>query len=136
MSLWQMHRKCATAKLHPVEEQIEFDVHLERSTEDTWKLVTDPAALGNWMLGTFEFEAAPGSDLVFRADDLVKRGEVVEVESERRFAWRWSDGSETSEVSIDLEGDDQRCHVRIAERLLPPKRWAKPSIPPMEASVW
>ncbi len=118
-----------------MEEKIEFDVHLKRSAEEAWGLVTDPVALGTWMLGSFEFEPVPGSDLVFRADDLIKRGEVVEVEVERRFVWRWSDGSEDSEVSITIDGDDDRCHVRIAERLLRPRRWAKPSIPPVEASI-
>ena len=108
---------------------------MERSSEEAWSLVTDPAALGTWMLGSFEFEPVPGSDLVFRADDQVRRGTVIAVETERRFAWRWSDGSETSEVSITLDGDDNRCHVKIAERLLPPRRWAKPSIPPIEASI-
>ena len=102
---------------------------------ETWRLVTNPSALGTWMLGSFEFEAVPGSELVFRADDQVRRGEVVDVEVERRFVWRWSDGTETSEVSITLDGDAERCDVRICERLLPPRRWAQPSIPPVEASI-
>ena len=118
-----------------MEEKIEFDVTLERSVEEAWSLVTDPAALGTWMLGSFEFEAVPGSDLVFRSDDLIRRGEVIDVEPERRFAWRWRDGSETSEVTITLDGDHAGCHVKITERLLPPQPWAKPSIPPVEASI-
>lgn len=118
-----------------MEDTIQFDVHLERSGEEAWRLVTDPAALGTWMLGSFDFEAVPGSDLVFRSEDAIRRGEVIEVDYERRFAWRWSDGAETSEVSIVLDGVDETCHVRITERLLPPRRWAQPSIPPAEASV-
>lgn len=117
-----------------MEEQIEFEVTLERPTDEVWKLVTDPAALGVWMLGTFEFEAVRGSDLVFRTDDQVRRGEVADVEIERRFAWRWNDGAEFSEVAITIEDEDDRTRVRITERLLPPRRWAKPSIPPAEAS--
>lgn len=130
-----MPNQSATAKLHLVEDLIEFDVHLERSVEDAWRLVTDPAALGTWMLGSFAFEAVPGSELVFRAEDLIKRGEVIDVEPRRRFAWRWSDGAEASEVAISLDGDDRTCGVKITERLLPPRRWAQPSIPPVEASV-
>lgn len=118
-----------------MEETIEFDVYLERPVGEAWRLVTDPAALGTWMLGSFEFEAVPGSALVFRADDLVKRGEITDVDFQRRFAWRWSDGPETSEVAISLDGDGDGCHVEITERLLPPRRWAKPSIPPVEASI-
>ena len=114
---------------------IEFGVDLERTAEEAWRLVTDPAALGTWMLGSFEFEPVAGSDLVFRTEDQVRRGEVIDVEAERRFAWRWSDGGETSEVSITLDGDNATCHVSITERLLPPRKWAKPSIPPVEASI-
>ncbi len=114
---------------------IEFDVELERSIAATWRLVTDPAALGTWMLGSFEFTPEAGSQLVFRTDDQVRRGEIVTVELDRRFAWRWSDGVEESEVSIEIDGDETRCQVTITERLLPPRRWAKPSIPPVEASM-
>lgn len=130
-----MMNQRATAKLHTVEDTIEFDVQLERSAEEAWRLVTDPEALGTWMIGSFEFEAVPGADLVFRTEDLVKRGAIVDVEFERRFAWRWSDGAEASEVTISLDGDVETCTVRITEQLLPPRRWAKPSIPPVEASI-
>ena len=118
-----------------MENEIEFEVQLERSVEEAWRLVTDPASLGTWMLGSFEFEAVPGSALVFRTEDLIRRGEVIAVEVERRFIWQWTDGAETSEVMIGLEGDDTTCSVKITERLLPPRRWAKPSIPPVEASI-
>ena len=118
-----------------MEDTIRFDIRLERSVDETWRLVTDPAALGTWMLGSFEFEARPGSSLVFRAQDLIKRGEVIDVEFERRFTWRWRDGAEISEVSIRLDGDDEGCNVTITERLLPPRRWSQPSIPPIEASI-
>jgi uncharacterized protein YndB with AHSA1/START domain len=118
-----------------MEDVIEFEVQLQRSTEEAWRLVTDPAALGTWMLGSFEFDAVPGADLVFRTDDLVKRGEVIDVEPRRRFAWRWSDGAETSEVTISLDGDGETCTVRITERLLPPRGWAQPSIPPGRATI-
>ena len=118
-----------------MENEIAFDVQLERSVEEAWRLVTDPASLGTWMLGSFDFDAVRGSDLVFRTEDQIRRGEVIDVEAERRFAWRWSDGAETSEVTISLDGDDRTCNVKITERLLPPRRWAKPSIPPVEASL-
>ena len=114
---------------------IEFEVTLERSAEEVWRLVTDPAALGTWMLGTFDFEAIRGSGLVFRTEDQIRRGEVVDVEAERRFAWQWNDGNELSEVAITIDDQGDSSRVRISERLLPPRSWAKPSIPPVEASI-
>lgn len=130
-----MRRTHATAKLQYVEESIEFEVTLERSAEEVWSLVTDPAALGTWMIGTFDFEAIQGSPLVFRTEDQIRRGEVVDVEAERRFAWRWNDGNELSEVAITIDDEGGSSRVRISERLLPPRSWAKPSIPPVEASI-
>lgn len=41
-------------------DELEFEVDLERSVAEVWTLITDPAALGTWMLGTFTFESVAG----------------------------------------------------------------------------
>lgn len=116
-------------------DELEFAVDLERSVEEVWTLITDPSAFGTWMLGTFAFEPAAGSPLTFRADDHYKEGVVTEVDSPRRFSWQWSDGVDESEVAIQLDGNDRRCTVTITEARRSARRWSRPSIPPMEASV-
>lgn len=118
-----------------MENELEFEVDLDRSVDSVWQLITDPDSLGTWMLGTFTFEPQPGSPLAFRDDDGAKFGTIVDLQPGRRLSWRWSDGSDASEVTIRLEGDDRYCTVNITEVRTSPRRWSRPSIPPMEASV-
>ena len=116
-------------------DALEFTVELERSVTEGWTLITDPTALGTWMLGTFTFEPAAGSPLTFRADDHYKEGVVTEVETGRRFGWRWTDGVDESTVLIELDGTAERSIVTITEGRVSANQWSRPSIPPMEASV-
>lgn len=116
-------------------DELEFAVELDRSVEDVWTLITDPAALGTWMLGTFDFEPKEGSPLTFRAEDHYKEGVVTEVDAPQRLSWKWTDGVDESEVVIQLDGNDSQCTVTIIEVRRSSERWSRPSIPPMEASV-
>lgn len=116
-------------------DELEFEVDLERSVAEVWTLITDPAALGTWMLGTFTFESVAGSPLTFRSEDDYKEGVITEVEPLRRFGWRWTDGVDESTVVIQLDGTDDRCAVMITETRASARRWSRPSIPPVEASV-
>ena len=114
---------------------IEIAVTLDRSAEETWALITDPDRLGEWMGGSFEIEFEQGAPFAFRTDDRIQRGEIKELVHAERLTWVWSDGPEESEVVIELAGDDRSTTVWVTERLLPPREWSRPSIPPLEASL-
>ena len=114
-------------------EQIEQVITINKSVDEAWDLITDPVSLGDWMGGTFEIDVEPRGDLVFRTDDRIQRGQVTEVEPGARLAWTWSDGPDESLVTIEIAGDDIATTVWVTERLLPPRGWSQPSIPPVEA---
>lgn len=114
---------------------IEIAVTLDRSPEETWALITDPESLGAWMGGSFEIAFEPGAPFVFRTEGRIQRGEIQELVRAERLTWIWSDGPEESEVVIELAGDDGSTTVWVTERLLPPREWSRPSIPPIEASL-
>lgn len=114
-------------------DQVEHAVTIERSLDDTWGLITNPKSLGEWMGGRFEIDLEEGGQLSFHTGDRVQRGTVTEITHRQRLAWTWSDGPDESLVSIEIDGDDRSTTVLVTERLLLPRSWSKPSIPPTEA---
>lgn len=114
-------------------ERIEQAITIDKSVGATWDLITDPIALGEWMGGTLEINLKPGGRLIFRTEDRIQRGEITELDPGARLAWTWSDGPEESLVTIEIDGDDNNTTVWVTERLLPPRNWSRPSIPPTQA---
>lgn len=115
--------------------EIDQTTTLDRDIDETWGLVTDAASLGRWLGGEVEMRPHRGSPLEFRTSRRVQRGEVVDVSPGRRISWIWSDGIDESIVTIELEGDERSTVVRVTERLLPPRAWSRPSIPPVVGAV-
>ena len=86
-------------------------LQLERDYEHppalVWEALTDPAALGEWLMPVFDFAAQAGNEFTFRTRpqpgwDGVVRCKVLEVVPERLLRFTWQGGNLDTEVTFRL----------------------------------
>jgi uncharacterized protein YndB with AHSA1/START domain len=94
--------------------------------DELWEALTEPDAVSVWFGSQVEWELRPGGPARFvdgDGDGSVRDGVVVDVEPGRRLSFRWwprSDGHRgASEVSYDLEPDDDGTRLTVTEQPLP-----------------
>jgi uncharacterized protein YndB with AHSA1/START domain len=116
---------------------VRLDVVLEEvlshPIEAVWAVLTDRAAISDWLMQTAEFEPAVGRRFRMKTERLSAdgwvRAEVTELDPPRRMVWAWSVDETTpaTTVSFELapEGEGTRLTLRhegeispIAARLL------------------
>jgi uncharacterized protein YndB with AHSA1/START domain len=99
------------------ERRVERSRTLEASPEDVWRALTDESLLREWLADEAELDAEPGGELSFTVEGDERRGEVLEVEEERRFAFVWTrDGQVSSEVTFELEPAVGGTRLTVTER--------------------
>lgn len=98
------------------------------SPEQLWDALTEPLALAAWFGSQVEWDLRPGGRARFVGDDGTRRGGVIDaVLPGRHLRFRWwpegASGSEgqagASQVSYDLEPDDEGTRLTITERQVP-----------------
>jgi uncharacterized protein YndB with AHSA1/START domain len=97
------------------------------SPEQLWDALTEPDALSAWFGSRVEWDLRPGGRAQFVEEDGTRRGGVVdEVQPGRRLRFRWwpeqqgqADDQGASQVSYDLEPDDEGTRLTVTERPVP-----------------
>ncbi len=92
------------------------EVVLPVPRERAWELLTDEAALRDWLADDAELDPEPGGAV--RADD--REGVVEAVEPGRRLDFRWHDGDSASRVTWLLDEEPGGTRVTVTERRLTP----------------
>jgi uncharacterized protein YndB with AHSA1/START domain len=92
------------------------EVVLPLPRERAWELLTDQAALREWLAEDAELEPEPGGAV--RADD--REGVVEDVDPGRRLTFRWDDGEDASRVEWTLDEVPGGTRVTVLERRLVP----------------
>lgn len=102
---------------------------------DVWRAITDPAELSSWFGADVEFDLAEGGDAVFRGHDGDRRrGQIIEVDAGRRFAFRWwpvGRPLDATTVVIALIPAGGGTEVVVSEQRVPPP----PLAPRVHASL-
>jgi uncharacterized protein YndB with AHSA1/START domain len=72
------------------ESEVRVTLEIAASASTLWKFFTDPVRFASWMGPGAAVELREGGELTVRyPGGVVVRGEVLEVEPERRVAWSW-----------------------------------------------
>jgi uncharacterized protein YndB with AHSA1/START domain len=88
------------------------DLRLERiypyAPSVVWQAISDPAALGEWLMPVFDFAPEVGREFTFRVKpqpgwDGVVHCSVLEVLPEQRLRFSWLGGGIETEVAFTLE---------------------------------
>jgi uncharacterized protein YndB with AHSA1/START domain len=85
---------------------LRFERRLSHPVERVWRAVTEPDELAAWFPQQVELDLRPGGAMrfTFTEHDLPEmRGEVLELDPPRRFAFSWGDDEE---VRMELEPVD------------------------------
>jgi uncharacterized protein YndB with AHSA1/START domain len=99
---------------------IELDQLLPHPPERVWAALTDPAAIGDWLMTTDDFRPEAGARFRLRTEHLSPTGwidaEVLELDPPRRMVWAWSshDGNPPSRVTFELEPESGGTRLRLA----------------------
>ena len=108
-------------------DRIERTTVIDAPVARVWTLLTEPAQLGAWFSDAgAELDLRAGGRLVLRWQEHgTAYGRVVDVEPERRFAFRWIAFPETGDaepdernstlVTFTLEPDAQATRVTVVE---------------------
>ncbi len=98
---------------------IDLQVEVPGSAETVWTAVATGPGISSWYV-PHEVEERPGGSAQARfgpGDDMLVPGRVVEWDPPRRVVFAGAEGSEdglTFEWTVEpLDGDDQRCSVRL-----------------------
>jgi uncharacterized protein YndB with AHSA1/START domain len=93
-----------------LKDQLTFEVFYPYPPEKVWQALTDPDALGQWLLPT-DFEPRLG----FRFSMGEFRGEVLELDEPRRLRYSWEDGEagSASVITWELQPKDGGTLLRL-----------------------
>ncbi len=101
-----------------MKDKVELDAVYPHPPERVWQALTDPDALGRWLMPC-EFEPLIGFRFRFdRPSGEPVKGKVIEVDEGRLLAYTWDDGEapEPSVVVWTLSPDDAGTRVRLEHR--------------------
>ena len=98
------------------------DLRLERiyphAPSVVWKAISDPVALGEWLMPVFDFAPEVGREFTFRVKpqpgwDGIVHCTVLEVLPEQRLRFSWLGGGINTEVSLTLEPVADGTRLRL-----------------------
>jgi uncharacterized protein YndB with AHSA1/START domain len=95
------------------------DVHLPVGADAVWTAITDPDELTRWFGASVQWDLRPGGPASFRQPGDDREGRVEGVEPGRRLQFLWwpaGDRSQTSEVTYELQPDDDGTRLTVTER--------------------
>ena len=93
----------------------------DQTLDQLWRLISDPARLGEWLVDDFDVEMRVGGSGTAVDGDRRRRVEIDRIDARRRveFTWRDDDGL-VSTVALDIEATPAGAsRLVITERLLP-----------------
>jgi uncharacterized protein YndB with AHSA1/START domain len=97
------------------------------TAEELWDALTEPDSVSQWFGSQVEWDLRPCGQARFLEDDgTLRRGVIESVRPGRHLRFRWWPEGEgpgvrrgTSEVSYDLEPDDEGTRLTVTEQPLP-----------------
>jgi uncharacterized protein YndB with AHSA1/START domain len=100
------------------EPTLRFERRLRHPPAKVWRAVTEPAEMKYWFPATVEVELAPGAPMRFTfPEDAVADGdwdgEVLEVDEEKVFMFRWNEDV----LRIELTPDGDGCLLVFSQTL-------------------
>ena len=97
-----------------MKDRINLEAFYPHPPERVWQALTDPDALGSWLLPTKEFKPLIGFRFRFETSDGEISGKVIDVEEGRVLAYTWEDEeNEPAKVIWTLEPKDGGTQLRI-----------------------
>src|SRR4051794_37127215 len=103
---------------------IELVEILEGEPGDVWPMISDPAAMREWLDDEVELTLEVGAPIRTSGDGVTRVGVIDAVEPERRLVFTWTpcapDRGPTTTVELDLEADADGRHtvLRVRERIV------------------
>jgi len=98
--------------------QIEVDIAIARSLHEVFEAIVDPQQMSRYFISRSSGRPEPGATLTWTWEDVGADGmiKVLDVQADRRFAFRWPAEGDGTEVSIELldEGNG-RTAVMVRE---------------------
>lgn len=90
-------------------QKLKFEAYYPFPLEQVWIALTDPAAIGEWLMPT-TFEPRVGHRFTFTTKpapgfDGVVQCQVLELRPNERLSYSWKGGGIDTVVSFDLAGD-------------------------------
>jgi uncharacterized protein YndB with AHSA1/START domain len=103
---------------------LERQIVIPASAEQLWDALTEPALLADWFGAEVQWDLRPGGRARFVGEDGTVRGGVVDdVRPGRHLRFRWwpedGDDAGASQVSYDLEPEEDGTRLTITERPMP-----------------
>jgi uncharacterized protein YndB with AHSA1/START domain len=100
------------------EPTLRFERRLRHAPAKVWRAVTEPAELKHWFPATVEAELRPGAPMrfVFPDEAVVDGtwdGEVLEVDEEKVFMFRWN----SDVLRIELIPEDDGCLLVFSQTI-------------------
>jgi uncharacterized protein YndB with AHSA1/START domain len=96
-----------------------FEDVLPHPVEAVWSVLTDPAAISDWLMPTGDFRPVVGARFRLKTQRLSATGwidaEVVELDPPRRMVWAWSsnDGAAPTTVTFELTPENAGTHLKL-----------------------
>jgi uncharacterized protein YndB with AHSA1/START domain len=103
----------------PITPGLRREVHLPVGTDAVWTAITEPDEVGQWFGAGVEWDLRPGGRAAFRQPGGDREGRVEGVEPGRRLQFSWwpaGDRSQASEVTYELQADDEGTRLTVTER--------------------
>jgi uncharacterized protein YndB with AHSA1/START domain len=98
------------------ERRVEREVEVPASREDTWRALTDPEQLGEWLADDAELDLRPGGELTVRTNGETREGFFEEIAEPQRLVFWWGEpDGELARVQIDLDEIEGGTRVRVVE---------------------
>jgi uncharacterized protein YndB with AHSA1/START domain len=103
---------------------IELVEVFEGEPGDVWPMISDPAAMREWLDDEVELTLEVGAPIRTCGDGVTRVGVVDAVEAERRLVFTWTpcapDSGPTTTVELELQADDDGEHtvLRVRERIV------------------
>jgi uncharacterized protein YndB with AHSA1/START domain len=99
---------------------IERVLILPVSQDDLWEAITNPAEVSEWFGAQVDWDLSPGGKVHTRDDSGAEReGRIDAVETGRFLRFNWwptDDRSQESEVTYELEPNDEGSLLTVTER--------------------
>jgi uncharacterized protein YndB with AHSA1/START domain len=70
-------------------ERVERSLEVRVPVEAVWRALTESGELSAWFGGEVEIDPVPGGQLVVWGDGRLRRAVIVDLDANRRFAFRW-----------------------------------------------
>ncbi|HYZ75773.1 MAG TPA: SRPBCC domain-containing protein [Gaiellaceae bacterium] len=95
------------------------EVFYAHPRERVWAALTDPAALGQWLMPN-DFQPVAGREFTFRTKpgpgfDGVVHCRVLELEAPSRMAWSWRGGPIDTVVRFELDAVEGGTRLRFEQ---------------------